>query len=102
MTHDEILADVAQMIADVVGPDFLLDVEVTADTTFNADLALESIEFVALAEKLQDRYDGRVDFVAFVADMDIDEIMSMSVGRLVRYVERCLAGSDLMHGTAAT
>jgi acyl carrier protein len=102
MTHDEILADVANMIADVVGPDFLLDVEVTADTTFNADLALESIEFVALAEKLQDRYDGRVDFVAFVADMDIDEIMSMSVGRLVGHVERCLAGSDLMHGTAAT
>lgn len=90
MTRDEILADVVSMIAEVVGADFLLDVEVTPDTTFNADLALESIEFVALAEKLQERYDGRVDFVAFVADMDIDEIMSMTVGRLVDHIGQCL------------
>lgn len=94
MTRDEILADVVSMIADVVGADFLLDVEVTPDTTFNADLALESIEFVALAEKLQERYDGRVDFVAFVADMDIDEIMSMTVGRLVGYIGQCLTAGE--------
>jgi acyl carrier protein len=95
MTGNEILADVVAMIADVAGADFLLDVEVTAATTFNADLALESIEFVALAEKLQERYDGRVDFAAFVADMDIDEIMSMTVGRLVGHVELCLTEAHL-------
>ncbi len=84
---DPVLNEVVELLVKIVGEDFLLDVDVTRETTFSDDLALESIEFVALAEKLQERYDGRVDFAAFVADMDIDEIMSMTVGTLVRYIE---------------
>lgn len=83
---DTILGDVGRLLTEVVGEDFLLDEEITEDTTFSDDLALESIEFVALAEKLQQHYGGRVDFAAFVADMDIDEIMGMTVGTLVRYI----------------
>lgn len=75
------------MLIEVVGEDFLLDVEISRETTFSDDLALESIEFVALAEQLQKRYGGRVDFATFVADMDITEIMTMKVGTLVGYIE---------------
>jgi acyl carrier protein len=82
-----VLDEVVQLLIEVVGEDFLLDLEITRDTTFSDDLALESIEFVALAEKLQHRYGGRVDFAAFVADMDITEIMAMKVGTLVAYIE---------------
>lgn len=82
-----VLDEVVAMLIEVVGDDFLLDVEIDLDTTFSDDLALESIEFVALAEKLQQRYGGRVDFAAFVADMDITEIMTMKVGTLVAYIE---------------
>jgi acyl carrier protein len=82
-----VLDEVVAMLIEVVGEDFLLDVEIDLDTTFSDDLALESIEFVALAEKLQQRYGGRVDFAAFVADMDITEIMTMKVGTLVAYIE---------------
>jgi acyl carrier protein len=84
---DIVLDEIVQLLVEVVGEDFLLDLEITRDTTFSDDLALESIEFVALAEKLQQRYGGRVDFAAFVADMDITEIMTMKVGTLVAYVE---------------
>ena len=84
---DIVLDEVVQLLIEVVGEDFLLDLEITRDTTFSDDLALESIEFVALAEKLQQRYGGRVDFAAFVADMDITEIMTMKVGTLVAYIE---------------
>jgi acyl carrier protein len=84
---DIVLDEVVQLLIEVVGEDFLLDIEITRDTTFSDDLALESIEFVALAERLQQRYGGRVDFAAFVADMDITEIMTMKVGTLVAYIE---------------
>jgi acyl carrier protein len=84
---DPVLDEVVAILIEVVGEDFLLDVEISRDTTFSEDLALESIEFVALAEKLQERYGGRVDFAAFVADMDITEIMTMKVGTLVAYIE---------------
>jgi len=87
MSDEGVLGEVVAMLVDVVGEDFLLDVEVGPETTFNDDLALESIEFVALAEKLQQRYGGRVDFAAFIAGMDLDEIMRMTVGDLVRHIE---------------
>jgi acyl carrier protein len=85
-----VLEDVVAMLVEVVGADFLVDVEVGADTGFNADLALESIEFVALAEKVRQRYGPRVDFAGFVAGMDLDQLMTMTVGDLVAHIESCL------------
>ncbi|GAA1573686.1 hypothetical protein GCM10009678_65390 [Actinomadura kijaniata] len=86
-----VLDEVVAMLVEVVGEDFLLDVEVGPDTTFNDDLALESIEFVALAEKLQLRYGPAIDFAAFIADMDLDQILAMSVGDLVAHIESRLS-----------
>ena len=42
-------------------------------------------------EKLRDRYARRVDFAAFIADLDIEEIMALTVGQLVDYITRCLS-----------
>jgi acyl carrier protein len=83
----EVLDEIVRMLTEVVGEDFLLDTEITPDTTFSDDLALESIEFVALAEKLQQRYGDRVNLVSFIGEMDIDDIMNMTVGTLAGYVE---------------
>ena len=55
-------------------------------TTFNEDLALESIEFVALAELLQQRYGAAVDLIAFLAEKDMEEILAMTVGDLVSHI----------------
>lgn len=83
--------EVVKIVTDVVGDDFLLDVQITPETSFNEDLGLESIEFVELSEKLQDYYGERVNLVTFIADMDIDGIMSITVGQLVGYIESQLA-----------
>ncbi len=89
-SEDAILEEVVGILVEVIGEDFLLDVEVTADTSFNDDLAVESIEFVALAEKLRERYGEKVDFVAFVGEMEVEEIVSMTVGRLVTHIQQCI------------
>lgn len=83
----DVLDEVVRLITDVIGEDFLLDTEVTPDTTFSDDLALESIEFVALAEKLQERYGERVNLIAFIGERNIDEIMALTVGELARHIE---------------
>lgn len=82
-----VLDEVMAMLGAVVGEGFLQDVAVGPETTFNGDLALESIEFVALAEKLRRRFGERVDFAAFVAGMDLGQIMTMTVGDLVAHIE---------------
>ena len=92
--EDTILADVVGMLVEVIGDDFLLEGEVAAETTFSDDLAVESIEFVALAEHLRERYGDRVDFVAFVGGLELDEIMSMTVGHLVTHIHQRLNQND--------
>jgi len=87
---DPIVATISEILVEVIGDEFLLDVEVTMATTFSHDLELESIEFVAMAEKLQERYAGRVDFTAFLAGLEIDEILALSVGQLATHVARAL------------
>jgi len=98
-TEDSILDDVVGMLVEVIGEDFLLEVEVTSETSFSDDLAVESIEFVALAEKLRERYGDKVDFVAFIGQLELEEIMAMTVGRLVTHIHTCLSDEGLHETT---
>jgi len=88
-----VVDEIGSMLAEVLGEEFLLDTRVTAETSFSDDLALESIEFVELAEKLQDRYGERVNLADFVAGLDIDGIMALTVGQLASYIEAQLASA---------
>jgi acyl carrier protein len=85
-SEERILAEITAMLVETVGDEFLLAEEVTLRTTFNEDLALESIEFVALAELLQQRYGTAVDLIAFLAEKDMEEILAMTVGDLVSHI----------------
>ena len=90
-TQEVVLADLQVMLGDIIGEDFLLEDEVTMETSFDEDLQLESIEFVALAEKLLERYGEKVDFVTWLAGMELDEIIALSVGQLVDFVVEAAA-----------
>lgn len=87
----DVFGQVVRILTEVLGEDFLLDTQITADTTFSDDLALESIEFVMMSEKLQEHYGDRVDFVSFIGELGINEIMDMTVGTLASYIEGQLA-----------
>jgi acyl carrier protein len=86
---EEVLGVVRTIIADVIGDDYMQQIEIDMDTSFQDDIELESIEFVALGEKLTERYGERVDFVGWLGTMDVDEIMGMTVGRLVVHIASC-------------
>ncbi|MDI2127238.1 acyl carrier protein [Yinghuangia seranimata] len=93
VSADAILAELVAMLVEVVGEELLIATTVDRDSSFNADLAIESIEFVALAEKLENRYGSRVDFMAFLAELEMDEILEMTVGTLVDYIAAQLGGA---------
>jgi acyl carrier protein len=78
-----VLDDVRRIIAEVIGEDYVSASEIEPDTSFYADLEIESIEFVALGEALQERYGDRLDFAAWIATLEVDEIIGMTVGQLV-------------------
>jgi len=90
-TTPQILAGVAQAIREVIGEDWIADELIEASTSFTDDLELESIEFVALAEKLQETYGERVDFVSWLSQMELDAIIGLTVGDVVEFIESCLS-----------
>lgn len=83
---DAVLAELTAMLVDIVGDELLVTGEVTREARFTEDLALESIEFVALAERVQARYGDDVDLIGLLAELDIDQIMGMSVGHLIDHI----------------
>jgi acyl carrier protein len=102
-TELAILGTISELIVQIIGEEYVLDLEIGPDTSFNADLELESIEFVALAAKLREHYGDRVDFVAFLADKEVSEIIELTVGELVAYIAASLRGrtaNDISGGTA--
>jgi len=86
--RDEILGEIAAMIRDVVGEEWAHETPIVYETTFGADLELESIELVALGEQIQARWPS-LDFVTWLSSMQLDEIIEMRVGRLVDFVAEC-------------
>jgi acyl carrier protein len=84
-----LLETVAELIRQVIGEEWAEEVEITAETSFSDDLELESIEFVALAELLQERFGDQVDFVGWISSMELDQIIGLHVGQLVDFIQSC-------------
>jgi acyl carrier protein len=93
MNH-EILNRLAEMIRETIDEEWVRETEITLDTSFSADLELESIEFVALAEKLREEYGERVDFASWLANKELGEIIGLRVGQVVEFIDACLSRSS--------
>ena len=93
VTPERVLADLEEILIEVIGDDLLLDGPLTMETSFDQDLQLESIEFVALSEKLLETYGEQVDFVSWLAEMELDDIIALTVGQLVDFVAANASGT---------
>ena len=98
MTVDQILTEVRAMLTEIIGAEYALGLHIGMDTLFEADLELESLEFVRLTTKLTEHYGDRVDFVVFLADKELEEIIGLTVGDVVIYVASCLTLADAVNG----
>ena len=86
---DAVLAVVGDLLADVVGAEVLAEIPLGRSTRFDADLELESIEFVALADRIQEHFGARIDVVSWIGAMDLEAIIDLSVGDLVDFIVAC-------------
>jgi acyl carrier protein len=90
-TAEDLLPDFIEMLVTVMGEDLLLAVDITEQTSFEADLGIESIELVALSEQLRLRYGNAVDVMAFFAERGLDELMNLTVGDFLEHIAASLA-----------
>ncbi|MEV6420932.1 phosphopantetheine-binding protein [Streptomyces sp. NPDC051662] len=93
-----VLADITRMLRELLEEDGLDDAEISRETTFHDDLELESIDLVTLAGILREHYGERVNLALFIADLELDEIIALTVGELADYVAASLRSTATGQG----
>ena len=86
MNRELVLEVVVEAIRRVIGEEWAQEVDIGLETSFADDLELESIEFVALAEELQAHYGKELDFVGWLSQKELDEIIALNVAQLVEFI----------------
>lgn len=86
LTGQRVLAELTGMLLEVTGEDERWAAGVTAASRLEGDLRLESVELTYLGQLMRDQYGDRADLPAFIASLDIDQIIALTVGGLVAYV----------------
>jgi acyl carrier protein len=89
-SEETVLSCVRKQLGIVIGDPELIATQIGMDTKFGEDLELESIEFIALADRLRSEFGDRVNFVEFIATKNVDDVISLKVGDVVRYVASSL------------
>jgi acyl carrier protein len=85
-TETSVLADISEILRELLGEYGLDDIEIDRDTAFHEDLGLESIDLVALGGMLAEEYGDEVNLAAFLAELELDDVIGMRIGMLVDFV----------------
>jgi acyl carrier protein len=88
--HDALFEEVHQTVVDtiidVVGKEFYEESEIGLDSSFAEDIELESTEVLEIGEKLIETYEGKVDFVQWFADMDLEDLIDITLRDFVEFI----------------
>ena len=82
---------IAELLRQSVGEDRVWPDDLGPSTRLDGDLLLEDADMAAFGAALRQRYGDRVDLLGFVADLDIDQIIALSVADVAGYIAQCRA-----------
>jgi acyl carrier protein len=86
------------LLSESVGADRRWLADLGPGTRLDADLALDSLELAGFAAALAEHYGSDVDLLAFIAGLDIDEIIGLTIADVARHVGRRGADADAAAG----
>lgn len=95
----QLCARVIVLLRESVGADRRWPADLGPHTRLDADLVLDSIETAAFAAELRAHYGARVDLLAHIADLDLDGIITLTIGDVARHVAACLDEGAAGSGT---
>ena len=93
MTPEQAPGDVRTVLIDVIGAKGAPSADICMVMRFEADLELESDEFVKLCAILIGHHGDRINFMHTLAGKDLNEIIAMTVGEVVTSIAACLHSS---------
>ena len=90
-----IIRDISAVIRRAVAEDWIQEFEIGANTSFNDDLDLESVEFVTIAAGLQQHFGAQIDLIGWLSTKSFDDLIDLRVGNIAEFVSNSLvAGAD--------
>lgn len=89
-----VLNEITGMIEQLFTEYSLDPTEITMDTGIHEDLELESVDLVTLGGRITERYGDRINLAEYLAELDLEQIIRLTVGDLVRYVVACHGGDE--------
>jgi hypothetical protein len=82
------------MIAAVAGESDRWAAGIGPATRVEDDLQLESVELTALGELVQRRYGAGADLSGYLAGLDLDQLIELTVGDLLAFLTGAVAGRE--------
>jgi acyl carrier protein len=96
---DEVHKTVIDTIIEVVGQEFYEESDITLDSSFAEDIELESTEVLEIGERLIEIYEGRVDFIQWFAEMDLEDLINITLRDFVEFIVTSLEQDEEDHAT---
>lgn len=88
-------AHIAALLRESLGEDRAWPADLGPHTRLDADLVLDSLETAAFAAALREQHGDAVDLLTYIADLDLDAIITLTIADVARYVaDRLAAGGD--------
>jgi acyl carrier protein len=84
--YESVRTTVECAIRDVVGEWYYEECQIGLDSTFAEDIQLESMEVMEIAERLIETYEGKVDFVAWFAELELEQLIDLTVGTIIDFI----------------
>ncbi|WP_257667607.1 acyl carrier protein [Parapedobacter tibetensis] len=74
-------------ITEVIGEEFMEDLDITPQSSFTKDLEMDSIEIVAFSEKVKTHFGEQIDFTGWLSSMDLDELIALNLDDIISYIQ---------------
>ncbi|WP_228409819.1 MULTISPECIES: acyl carrier protein [Chryseobacterium] len=89
MNHEELFTLLKGFITEVIGEEFVEEMDITPDSSFTKDLEMDSIEIVSFSEKIKAHFGDQIDFTGWLSSMDLDQLINLDLRMIINYIYEC-------------
>ncbi|NML69305.1 acyl carrier protein [Chryseobacterium sp. RP-3-3] len=89
LNHEELFTLLKGFITEVIGAEFVEEMDITPDSSFTKDLEMDSIEIVSFSEKIKAYFGDQIDFTGWLSSMDLDQLIDLDLSMIINYIYEC-------------
>ncbi|GEN66326.1 MULTISPECIES: acyl carrier protein [Chryseobacterium] len=89
LNHEELFTLLKGFITEVIGAEFVEEMDITPESSFTKDLEMDSIEIVSFSEKIKAHFGDQIDFTGWLSSMDLDQLINLDLSMIINYIYEC-------------